>query len=126
MGVLGRRRARTHWHSLIIEASLTPAEDSALDATLVALTVFLQAFGLFALTAFLDRFRLYAETKALGLWEVLALFVDEAVDVSGEGVDDCLVVLFLISSVVAAGVAVAALRTEELFLEALAVEFQAA
>lgn len=126
MGVLGRGRARAHRHSLIIEAPLAPAEDSALDTALVALAVFLEALRLLALAALLHSFRLNAETKALGLGEVLALFVDEAVDVSGEGVDDCLVVFFLVGGVVAAGVAVAALRTEELLLEALAVELEAA
>jgi hypothetical protein len=111
---------------LVVEAALAAAEDRTLEAALVALAVLLEALGLLALAALPDGLRLHSEAEPLGLGEVLAVLVDEAVDVPGERIDDCLLVLLLVGGVVAAGVAVAGLRAEELFLEALAVEFEAA
>lgn len=124
MGGLGR--GGVGGHALVVETALAPAEDGALDAALVAFAVFLQALGLLALAAFLDGLRLDPQTEPLGLGQVLALLVDEAVNVAGEGVDDGLLVLFLVGSVVPAGVAVAGLGAEQLLLEALAVELEAA
>jgi hypothetical protein len=111
--------------ALIIEAALAAAEDGALDSALIAFAVFLEAFGLLALAALLDSLGLHPQAEALGLWQILAVVVNEAMDIPGECINDGLLVFLLVGGVVAAGVAVAALRAEELFLEALAVELEA-
>lgn len=45
--------------------------------------------------------------------------------ISGQRVNDCLLMFLLISSVVSTGVAIARLRAEQLLLEALTVQLQA-
>lgn len=43
----------------LVEAALTPTEDSALDPALVALTILLKALSLLTLTSLADLFVLY-------------------------------------------------------------------
>ena len=118
-----RLRGR-HQEVLVVEAALAAAEDRALQPGLVALAVFLQALGLLALAALPHRLWLHAQTKPLRLRQVLSLLIDKPVHVPGQCIDDRLLMLLLVTGVVAAGVAVAGLRAEQLLLEALAVQLQ--
>lgn len=94
-------------YALIIEAALAPAEDGALYSALVAFTIFFEAFGLLTLTALLHSLGFHPQTEPLSLWQVLAIVVNEAMNIPSQGIDDSLLVFLLVGSVVAAGVAVA-------------------
>jgi hypothetical protein len=92
----------------LVEAALAAAKNGALYSTLIALAVFFETLGLLALAPFLNCFRLYAQTEPLGLRQILPLLIiDKSVNISGECVDDCLLMLFFVGGMVAAGVAIA-------------------
>ena len=62
-------------HLLFIVAPFTPAEDSALNSTLVALAILLQALGLLALASLLYLFMLHSQTKDCLLRQILPLLL---------------------------------------------------
>jgi hypothetical protein len=92
---------------------------------LIAFTIFLQAFGLFTFTSLFDSLRLNPQAKPLSFWQILSFFINEPMDVPRKCVNDSLLMLLFISSMVSTGMAVAAFRAEELLLKALAVELEA-
>ena len=119
---------RLRWRDqevFVIKAAFAPAEDCALQPSLVALAILFEALGLLALAAFPYCLWLNTKTKTLGLRQVLPLFIDKPMHVPGKCINDGLLMFLLIAGVVAAGVAIAGLRTEQLLLEALAVQLQA-
>lgn len=117
---------------IFIVATLTTAEYGALLTALIAFTVFLQTLGLLALAAFPYFLVLNPEAKDLifRCFLLRSLLVIEAmtdrVCVSGQRLDDCLLMLFFIVDVVAAVLTVALLAAEHLLLETVAVELETA
>lgn len=123
--LLGLRLRRRDEEIFVVEAALAPAEDGALQSSLVALAVLLEALGLLALATFPHRLGLNPKTEPFGLWQILPLFIDKPMYIPSQRIDHSLLMFLLISGMIAAGVAIARLRAEQLFLEALAVQFKA-
>ena len=110
-----------------VVAPFASAENSALSTTLITFTVFFKASGLLAFASFLHLFMLHSQTEDLWLRDVFYLLflllkaMGVGVCVSGQSLDDGLLVPFFVIHVVAAVKAVALLAAEHLLLEAFAV-----
>ena len=105
----GRWEILYDWHALIIEAALTTTEDCTLNSTLIALTIFLETFCLFTLAAFFNSLWLYSQAKSLRFWQIFPVIINKTVYISGQCVNDGLLVFFLIGGMVATGMAIACL-----------------
>jgi hypothetical protein len=96
-----------HWHAFIVETALTATKNCTLYSTLVTFTVFFETFCLLAFAPLFYSFRLYTQTEPLGLRQILSLLIiDKPMNIASEGIDDCLLMLFFVGGVVAAGVAI--------------------
>jgi hypothetical protein len=116
---------------LAVETPFASTKNSAFHAALVALAVFLQTFCLLALAPLTHLLVLHTQTKTLALFYVLVVGqlgvlepVGVGVGVSGQSLNDGLLVLLLIGGVVAAVEAIAGLWAEGFLLETFTVKFQ--
>jgi hypothetical protein len=110
----------------LIAATFASAEYGALHPTLITLAIFLQTLRLLTLATFPDLIRLHPQTKPLRvlIHTFSPFLLLKPMSISGQGLNNRLLVLLPILLLIPAPVTIAIIRAKQLLLKTLAVELQ--